>query len=87
MGRALLVVLIVGVLVSCSGNNVSDDVPLSGVRVSTVLSGASEGFAKAQQVRPFKFPDDHGAHPRFRSDASVGSFLFCLFWHVPVLIV
>jgi len=34
-----------------------------------ILSSAPEpGFARADHVRPFKFPDDHGAHPAYRME-------------------
>jgi predicted secreted hydrolase len=30
--------------------------------------GSTAGFARALEPRPFVFPDDHGAHPAFRSE-------------------
>lgn len=30
--------------------------------------GAADGFARAERVRPFVFPRDHGPHPLFRSE-------------------
>ena len=30
--------------------------------------GDAEGFAQASSPRPFRFPEDHGAHPAFRSE-------------------
>ena len=30
--------------------------------------GEAEGFAEASSPRPFRFPEDHGAHPAFRSE-------------------
>jgi predicted secreted hydrolase len=36
--------------------------------VSGVLGGGDEGFARASAPRPFRFPDDHGPHPAYRSE-------------------
>jgi predicted secreted hydrolase len=36
--------------------------------LSGVLSGESEGFARAEQPRAFVFPSDHGPHPDFRNE-------------------
>lgn len=37
--------------------------------VNRLLGGeADAGFARADSLRPFVFPDDHGPHPRFRSE-------------------
>src|SRR5687767_3051615 len=33
-----------------------------------VLSGPASGFERATAPRGFSFPDDHGPHPRFRSE-------------------
>jgi predicted secreted hydrolase len=30
--------------------------------------GAMQGFARATTVRPFRFPEDHGPHPEFRTE-------------------
>ena len=39
------------------------------LRVTTLLGEPSEaGFLTADAVRPFVFPRDHGAHPRFRQE-------------------
>lgn len=38
-------------------------------RLDVLRNGASdEGFARAQRVRPFEFPQDHGPHPAFRHE-------------------
>ncbi|MBF0277293.1 MAG: carotenoid 1,2-hydratase [SAR324 cluster bacterium] len=42
--------------------------PRRSLSVSETLSGDSKGFAQALVPRPFKFPDDHGAHPEFRNE-------------------
>ncbi|MGQ0657805.1 MAG: lipocalin-like domain-containing protein [Chromatiales bacterium] len=31
-------------------------------------AGLDHGYARAEQLREFRFPADHGAHPRFRSE-------------------
>jgi predicted secreted hydrolase len=37
--------------------------------VAEVLgAGSEEGFARALEPRPFRFPDDHGPHPDFRTE-------------------
>jgi predicted secreted hydrolase len=33
-----------------------------------VLGASTEGFARATAVRAFRFPDDHGPHPAYRSE-------------------
>lgn len=39
------------------------------LRLGKVLGGASAaGFARADRVRPFAFPADHGPHPHYRSE-------------------
>lgn len=38
------------------------------LKVSEVLTQASDGFARAERVRAFDFPEDHGPHPNFRSE-------------------
>ena len=51
-----------------------DDMDGSGhagaLRVATILGAPSSdaGFLSADGVRPFEFPRDHGAHPRFRQE-------------------
>ena len=29
---------------------------------------ANEGYARSHTPRPFRFPDDHGPHPEFRTE-------------------
>lgn len=38
------------------------------LELAAVLSADSAGFAVADQVRAFRFPQDHGPHPDFRSE-------------------
>ena len=41
------------------------------VSASAALRGnppANEGYARAHTPRPFRFPDDHGPHPEFRTE-------------------
>lgn len=43
--------------------------PPSQLQVRSILGGqADEGFARALAPRPFQFPEDHAAHPEFRSE-------------------
>lgn len=41
-----------------------------GLQVGRMLGGDddAEGYAQASSPRPFRFPEDHGAHPAFRSE-------------------
>lgn len=40
-----------------------------GVAVSRALGGeAAAGYARAFEPRPFRFPEDHGPHPEFRTE-------------------
>jgi len=36
--------------------------------VMRVLGASPQGFASAAAPRPFRFPEDHGPHPKFRSE-------------------
>jgi len=39
------------------------------LRLESVLGAVEDaGFARAEQVRAFRFPEDHGPHPRYRSE-------------------
>lgn len=41
----------------------------SGLSLGSLLGRTdSTGFARAEQPRPFRFPADHGPHPRYRSE-------------------
>ena len=58
-------------MLGCGGGPVEGDANLGEeLRVGRMLSGDgdAEGFAEAVQPRPFRFPEDHGAHPTFRSE-------------------
>lgn len=39
-----------------------------GFRLADALGGDAAGFQVAEHIRPFIFPDDHGAHPAFRTE-------------------
>lgn len=40
-----------------------------GLRLSAVLAGdQQDAFRRADAIRPFQFPDDHGPHPGYRSE-------------------
>ena len=36
--------------------------------ISRVLKASPEGYARVTEPREFQFPDDHGAHPEYRSE-------------------
>lgn len=39
-----------------------------GFTLQGLLGGQAEGYARAEAVRPFAFPADHGPHPDYRSE-------------------
>lgn len=39
-----------------------------GFSLQGLLGGDAAGYARAETVRPFRFPADHGAHPDYRSE-------------------
>ena len=55
---------------SCSpGGGRKGDEPKASLTVSEVLGGGHvEGFERAYRPRPFRFPEDHGPHPSFRTE-------------------
>ena len=38
------------------------------VSVAQAMSGDTTGYARADRVRPFAFPEDHGPHPAFKAE-------------------
>ncbi|GAB5534520.1 MAG: lipocalin-like domain-containing protein [Rubricoccaceae bacterium] len=52
-------------LAACS--DASDAVRAS-VSVAEAMSGDTTGYARAETVREFVFPDDHGPHPAFKTE-------------------
>lgn len=70
MRSARWAILLVGLLlaVACSDQSVETQNAVSGLRVDTVLGGDSDGYLKAEGVRPFNFPEDHGPHEGYRSE-------------------
>jgi predicted secreted hydrolase len=64
-GLALLVLLVQG-LDDSTGPPSSGAAPLS---LESLLGDPdTEGYARARAVRPFRFPQDHGPHPAYRSE-------------------
>ncbi len=68
----LLVVVVIGVAVFRADWR-APEVPVEGeapggVKLADVLSQDSAGFARAERIRAFDFPEDHGPHPDFRSE-------------------
>lgn len=59
----LLALTVMVVLTAADGRAASQ------LRLGAVLGGEdAAGFARAQEPREFRFPEDHGAHPRYRSE-------------------
>ncbi|MGD2114133.1 MAG: carotenoid 1,2-hydratase, partial [Acidobacteriota bacterium] len=50
------------------GCGVPDRPPEAGLSVTEALSGDAAGHDRALEPRPFSFPADHAAHPRFRTE-------------------
>lgn len=58
-------VLVLNVLVRGTGPADTDEDTLS---LAAALSSDTSGYARADAVRPFHFPADHGPHPDFRTE-------------------
>lgn len=62
------------VLQGCSNPTAShrvgeeETIASASLELTTLLSGPAEDFARAVTPRPFVFPQDHGAHPEFRTE-------------------
>ena len=65
--KGILVLLSVLLLAGCD-NRPESDPSSSALQVAEALGGSSEGYARAVEVRPFVFPQDHGPHPEFRNE-------------------
>lgn len=64
-----LVAILAMVLVALPGCGERTTAPEATFDVATVLSDAdTAGFARAEQPRAFRFPEDHGPHPSFRTE-------------------
>ena len=61
-----LVVLLAVVVAGCNGENPGPQ----GIDISRALGQTADAdcYARAVAVRPFSFPFDHGAHPRYRNE-------------------
>ncbi|MFP2896958.1 lipocalin-like domain-containing protein [Corallococcus sp. 4LFB] len=77
MGRGLvigvvLVLAALGVAVGVVLRDTEDTGPgnASGMTVASAMggNGSLEGYARAMEPRPFRFPEDHGPHPDFRTE-------------------
>ena len=62
---ALVVALNLAALAGCE----SGPAPIgASVSVAEAMSGDTVGYARADRVRPFDFPADHGPHPAFKAE-------------------
>ena len=70
MKRILFLTLILGTLVLAVATsiNLSQQPQLSAAIVGLQANDSMVGYARATNVRPFKFPDDHGPHPDFQTE-------------------
>ena len=61
---------IVGVLITLAGCGSEPVAPrnLTLLRLGSVLGETSESFSRAEEIRAFRFPLDHGSHDSFRSE-------------------
>jgi len=69
--RSLVFVLPALALVALAGcgGPTSDSSPEARLQVSELLGGGDTlGYTRARGPRPFSFPEDHGPHPRFRTE-------------------
>jgi predicted secreted hydrolase len=65
----LLAILTVLALHGCDSQAPQSVSGLAPLRIGSVLGEtALEGYQRAEQVRAFSFPEDHGVHPGFRSE-------------------
>ncbi len=65
---SVLLIIGVGVILSESVENADNDA-VAEIDVSSVLGdGDTSGYARAFERREFRFPEDHGPHPEFRSE-------------------
>ncbi|MGB3542693.1 lipocalin-like domain-containing protein [Rubrivirga sp.] len=63
--RLLLLAPLVIALAACDGSRQ----PVSAsVSVAEAMSGDTVGYARADRVRDFVFPEDHGPHPAFKAE-------------------
>ncbi|HEX8386497.1 MAG TPA: lipocalin-like domain-containing protein [Rubricoccaceae bacterium] len=63
LALAALAALLAVTLAACT------DPPMqASVSVAEALSGDTTGYARADRVRPFVFPADHGPHPAFKTE-------------------
>ena len=46
----------------------NDDAITASLAVSEAMSSDTSGYARATDVRPFRFPDDHGPHPDYKTE-------------------
>lgn len=61
--------LLVATMLAGCGDQAGVPARVAGLRVSTLLGDSDlTGFARADVIRSFRFPEDHGPHPRFRSE-------------------
>ncbi len=49
-------------------NSPPQEYSTTGVSLHSELGGSAEGFERACTTRQFSFPEDHGAHPKFRNE-------------------
>lgn len=66
-GAGIPVIILLAVLANgCSGPRHQDSASLT--VAEALAAGDTDGYAKADKVRRFVFPDDHGSHPGFKTE-------------------
>jgi len=63
----LLVVVLLSALFACTTSR-SDEAIDSNLSLAEAMGGDTTGYARADAVRDFVFPDDHGPHPAFKTE-------------------
>ncbi|MCZ6620119.1 MAG: carotenoid 1,2-hydratase [Gammaproteobacteria bacterium] len=66
-GPAVFALLVVVVFAGCGSEPVAQR-HLALLRLGSVLGETREPFSRADEVREFRFPSDHGSHDSFRSE-------------------
>ncbi len=63
--RTALVLVLAALVSGCRDREAA---PRARLSVAEALSAGAEGYARAVEPRSFRFPEDHGPHPRFRTE-------------------
>ena len=65
---ALVLALVAGLVWALSGTDDRPGVQATLSAVGAIAGADTVGFARAMEPRPFRFPEDHGPHPAYRTE-------------------